>query len=65
MHVEELHMTNFRENDKSLIKQPTCYKNPTRPTCIDRTLTNLPCSLQSTCGGQTGLSDFHLMNWEL
>ena len=50
MYVEEPHMTNLRENDslKSLIKQPTCHKND---TCIDPTLTNLPCKLQSTCGG--------------
>ena len=53
MYVEEPHMTNLRENDslKSLIKKPTCHKNPARPTYIDPTLTNLPSSLQSTCGG--------------
>ena len=48
-------------NLQSLIKQPTCYKNPSRPTCIDLILTNVPRSFQSTCVIETGLSDFHLM----
>ena len=48
-------------NLKSLIKQPTCYKNPDNPTCIDLILTNVPRSFQSTCVIETGLSDFHLM----
>ena len=34
MSVEELHMKTFCES-YSLIKQPTCYKNPDRPTCIN------------------------------
>ena len=41
--------------------QPTCYKNPSRPTRIDLILTNVPRSFQSTCVVETGLSDFHLM----
>ena len=45
----------------SLIKQPTCYKNPNNPTCIDLILSNTPRSFQSTCVIETGLSDFHLM----
>ena len=48
-------------NLKSLIKQPTCYKNPDKPTCIDLILTNVPRIFQSTCVIQTGLSDFYLM----
>ena len=48
-------------NLKSLIKQPTCYKNPDKPTCIDLILTNVPRMFQSTCVIETGLSDFHLM----
>ena len=43
----------------SLIKQPTCYKNPSHPKCIDLILTNVPCSFQTTCVIETGLSDFH------
>ena len=45
----------------SLIKQPTCYKNPSHPKCIDITLANLPRSFQTTCVIERGLSDFHLM----
>ena len=56
-------MKSFCENYnlKSLIKQPTCYKNPNKPTCIDLILTNVPRMFQSTCVLETGLSDFHLM----
>ena len=46
---------------KSLIRQPTCYKNFGKPTCIDLVLTNMPRNFQSTCVIETGLSDFHLM----
>ena len=46
---------------KNLIKQPTCYKNPSNPTCIDLILTNVPRSFRSTCVIETGLSDFHMM----
>ena len=61
--VEEPHMKTFCENYslQNLIKQPTCYKRPSRPTCIDLILTNVPRSFQSTCVIGTGLSDFHLM----
>ena len=45
----------------SLIKQPTCYENPSHPKCIDLILTNVPRSFQTTCVIETGLSDFHLM----
>ena len=31
----------------SLIKQPTCYKNPDNPSCIDLILTNL--NFQNSC----------------
>ena len=34
---------------KSLIRQPTCYKSPSNPTCIDLVLTNAPQKFQSTC----------------
>ena len=44
-----------------LIKQPTCYKNPSHPKCHDLILTNEPRSFQTTCVIETGLSDFHLM----
>ena len=48
-------------NLKSLIRQPTCYKNPDDLTCIDLILTNVPQSFQITCNLETGLSDFHLI----
>ena len=61
--IEEQHMKAFCDNYNltSLIKQPTCYKNPNNPTCIDLILSNTPRSFQSTCVIETGLSDFHLM----
>ena len=31
----------------NLIKQPTCFKNPEKPTCIDPILTNKPRSFQN------------------
>ena len=61
--IDDPKMQTFCEvyNFKSLIKQPTCYKNPVKPSCIDFMLTNIPCMFQSTCVIETGLSDFHLM----
>ena len=60
--IEEVNMKSFCENYdlESLIKQPTCYKNPNKPTCIDLILTNVPRMFQSTCVTETGLFDFHL-----
>ena len=49
------------ESLKGLIKQPACYKNPARPTCIDLIITNIPHSFQSTCLTETGLLVFYLM----
>ena len=45
----------------SLIKEPTCYKNPQNPSCIDLILTNSPYSFQISSVIETGLSDFHMM----
>ena len=55
--VEKPHMKPFCENYslQNLIKQPTCYKNPSRSTCIDLILTNVPRSFQSTCDIETGM----------
>ena len=44
-----------------MINQPTCYKNPGKPTCIDLILANSPRSFQNSCVIQTGLPDFHKM----
>ena len=46
---------------KSLIRQPTCYKSPSNPTCIYLILSNARQKFQSTWLLETGLSDFHLM----
>ena len=61
--INEQHMNSFCNNCslKSLIRQPTCYKNFEKLTCIYLILTNMPHSFQSTCAIEIGLSDFHLM----
>ena len=46
-------------NFKNLIREPTCYKNPLNPSCIDLIITNRPNSFQDTNVIETGLSDFH------
>ena len=49
--TEEQQIKDFCDNYslKSLIRQPTCYKSPSNPTCIDLVLTNAPQKFQSTC----------------
>ena len=61
--VLETPMTSFCESYtlKSIIKQPTSFKNPEKPSCVDLILTNRPKSFQSTCVIEAGLSDFHRM----
>ena len=44
---------------KNILKEPSCYKNPENPSCIDLFLTNCPRSFHNTCLYETGLSDFH------
>ena len=46
---------------RSLITEPTCYKNPENLTCIDLILTNHPLSFQNSCVLETDLSEFHKM----
>ena len=46
---------------KSLIIQPTCYKDFEKPTCVDLISTNMPRSFQNTCVLEAWLSDFHLV----
>ena len=43
----------------NLIREPTCYKNPEKPSCIDLILTNKPHSFKNSGVIATGLSDFH------
>ena len=62
---DEHHMKSFCKNYgfKNLIRQPTCYNNPSNPVCVDLILTNVPRSFQSACVVETGLFDFHLMTF--
>ena len=55
--------TNFMENYnlKNLVKEPTCYKNPLNPSCIDLVLTNKSRNFKNTTTIDFGLSDFHKM----
>ena len=60
--ADDQNMKTFCDSDSltSLIKQATCYKNPSYPKCIDLIFTNVPPTFQTTCAIETGLSDFHL-----
>ena len=44
---------------KNLVKEKTCFKNVSNPSCIDLFLTNNALSFQHTETVSTGLSDFH------
>ena len=44
---------------KSLIKKPTCFKNPNNSTCTDLILTNRQKSVQNSIIIKTGLSECH------
>ena len=59
----DLHMEDFclNYNLSNLIKEPTCFKNPENPSCIDLMLTNFPKGFQNSMAIETGLSDFHKM----
>ena len=46
-------------NLTSMINQPTCYKNPERPSNIDLISTNCPPFSQNSCVRETGLSDLY------
>ena len=61
--IEEQHMKAFCDNYNltSLLKQPTYYKNPNNPRCINLILYNTPRSFQSTSVIERGLSDYYLM----
>ena len=56
----------------SLIKEPTCYKNPDNLSCIDLTLTNKLPSFQNSFVVEIGPSGWylesqkwHFKNWNL
>ena len=46
---------------KNIVKEPTCFKSLTNPSCIDLVITNSSCNFQNTKAVSTGLSDFHEM----
>ena len=48
-------------NLKNLVKGPTCFENPDKPSCIDLTLSNKSRSFQTSQIIQAGISDFHKM----
>ena len=59
--ISENAMKEFCENYNltNLIKEPTCFKNPTNPSSIDLILTNRPKSFKNNKIIETGLSDHH------
>ncbi len=61
--ITESSMIDFMNmhNLKNLISDPTCFKNPDRPTSIDVMLTNKFKSFKFSNAIETGLSDFHMM----
>ena len=48
-------------NLEHLIEEPTCFKNPEKPTTIDLILTNKPKCPQHSCAFEICISDFHKM----
>ena len=46
---------------KNLINEPTCFKNPEKPICIDLIVTNQPTYFQLSTVLETGLSVFNLV----
>ena len=64
METSETALRNFCDlyKLKNLVREPTCFKNPDNPSCIDLFLTNCSRSFQDTQIIETGLSDFHKMD---
>ena len=46
---------------KTLNRGPTCFKNPSNPSCIGMLLTNRKQCFQQTHAIETGIPDFHKM----
>ena len=64
LEITEKHITHFCDiyHLKYLDTEPICFKNISKPSCIDLFLTNCSKSLQDTQVLETGFSDFHKMN---
>ena len=58
---EPLHNFLYERNAKNLVKEKTCFKSMTNPSCIDLFITDSPNSFQHTTTVPIGLSDFHKM----
>ena len=52
-------MPQARLSTLCLRREPTCFKKPNNPSCIDLFLINTIRSFQETQVFETGLSDFH------
>ena len=70
--IIETNMSSFCEiyHLTDIIKQPSCFKNPSNPSCIDLFLTNNANCFQKSSVFETGLSDFHqlivtVMKWHI
>ena len=50
-----------QNEEKTIMKNKTCFRIPNKLTCIDLFLTNSTNSFQNTMTISTGLSDFHKM----
>ena len=48
----------FEMNAKNIVKEPTCYKSLSNPSCIDLVITNSSSSFQNTKTISIGLSNF-------
>ena len=59
--ISEALMNSFGKlyNLKCLVQEPTCYKNPECPSCIDFFLSNCENHFLKTEILKTGLFDFH------
>ena len=61
VHVKEvsLHLFCKKYKSKSMIRDPTFYKNIDNPSCIDLLLINSAKSFESNCTIETGFSGFY------
>ena len=61
--VDNSAMDNFLLNFDlaSLVKDPTCFKNLSNPSCIDLFLTNWKGYFKNTIVTESSISDFHKM----
>ena len=67
MQVTDPKLASFMEahNLYSLIKEPTCFKSLSNPSCIDLILTNRKYCFQNNKTFCTGYSDFHKMTYTM